>query len=220
MSTFPSTDDASALSDAQRARIKAELVPGEQLLWSARGNPSNQSGCNPVFTTIIAIVFLGVSAALFAYSWGLIGLSQAERSQALGLAAIFGAIGLFLLIILYNTHRSRRKRESLLENPLYALTDRRAILWSVAPGQPDAIEVVSIFRGQATNLNRVEKPDGSGNLVFWLGQVWLLEDSFTMQRPTFAGIENLRQVEDLARRVLFPESAVPPSDVSTEREMS
>ncbi len=206
MSNLSPTDDPSALSDAQRARIKAELVPGERLLWSSVGTFSPNGGCGPKTLSVTALGFLAASTILFVHFFRLPALNGKESDSVLIAAVLTGLVGFLIVVAIISTFWSRKKYDNILVGCLYVLTDRRAILW-----RPDAgpgTEVISLVPGQVQNISRVEKTDNSGDLLFWAG----LPGNFVDQgepvmwdRPRFIGVPNIRQVEDMARRVLLPD---------------
>lgn len=150
------------LGEGDRARVKAELDQSERLLWI--GRPIDRAAPLgrgfAVFAAIDAIAWVG--AALATLSIRRRGWGHGDAAGAVTLAlAVAGMLscGLALFLLL---RRSTRRR---LAGTLYALTDRRAILW-----QPSArgggVEVHSFGRGAAKRVHRVEYPDGSGDVVF------------------------------------------------------
>jgi hypothetical protein len=96
-------------------------------------------------------------------------------------------IAIWLLVVL-----SRRRGRHLLAREVYALTDRRAIIW--LPKQASAVAVHTFQPGtiRAEELHRVERRDGSGDVVFRRHFI-----------PTgFREVANVRRVEELVRRFL------------------
>lgn len=201
MSSLSPTDDPSALSDAHRARIKAELVPGERLLWSSVGKVSTNEGCGPVTLSVLALIFLAASTYLFIDFFRLTGPRSEKQSESVAIfAVVTGSLGLFMVFGTVSEVLARKKRRKpFFPICIYVLTPRRAIVWR--PVGDTSAEVISLLPNQVLNISRVEHCDGTCDLRFWMDKgnanIW--------DRPAFIGIDNARQVEEMARRVLLPE---------------
>ena len=70
-----------------------------------------------------------------------------------------------VLLGLIGNWRSRAKEHERASRALYAITDRRAIIWSPEP-KGNAVRIRTIPRGEIYNLVRLENPDGSGSVLF------------------------------------------------------
>lgn len=195
------------LGDDLMAQIKPELAPGERLLWAARPLPEPPRWGGDWwsygwlwaagFTILgvgcfIAVVYPEthksrfeekVPAAIFAFLTGMVGL-------AIGCGTIAGA-------------RSRRNDRRRALDRVYALTDRRAILWEpVADSTATTIQVVP--RGSLTSIGirRTQFPDGSGDVTFGLDH----------KGPAgFLRVADVRRVEELVRRILVDPATRPDS---------
>jgi hypothetical protein len=199
-------ENDSDLSEVQRARIKAELVPGERLLWASVGRVSDNDGCGPVILSVLALGCLIASAVLFTYYFRRTAPPDANEKNIVIGAVFTGLFGFFFIVTAVNAWLNR-KGQGVLPGHLFALTHRRAIIWRPSHGK--ATEVISLLPDQVMNLSRVERADGSGDLRFWAGEVVDTGDSFIWDRPAFTGIKSVRQVEELARRVFFPDFLAP-----------
>ena len=144
------------------ASLSNELLEGEELLWSGRPDPQRKPIVSParVFL-ILGLVFLpiGLLVALI----GLILLLSSvfppgSQASSLGLfipGGVFFVLGLvYLLIGLVGFFPSR--------NALYAITNRRVII--LRPGR--YVRVSSYSKRAITQVHRIERPDGSGDLIF------------------------------------------------------
>ncbi len=178
------------------AWIKPELEPGERLLWVSRADrgaaPRSWRGHR--------------AGAAWAAGWLAVGLASIvgsfrspawARQAETGLSStgiIFGAVGMLIgfgtLVSLVAEVRERR----LLGRRVYALTDRRAILWSPVAGS-EAVTVHVYPRGsiRPEQIERTQFPDGGGTLAILGG--------FSIHGK-FEGIADVRRVEELVRRFL------------------
>ncbi len=191
----PSSPSALAgedLPDAMRVRIKAELVPGERMLWV--GQP-----VRPVVArrTVAWVAWLVGSAAVVAGGVLVRVVLRSEGAdEGIGIAVMvigFLATGIWIIAMamsLGERWADRRVRAGIL----YALTERRAIRW--APSRYlRGVQVTSIPARTIGALDRDELDDGTGS-VWFTGNVpnWAFRG--------FEGIAGARCVEILAREIL------------------
>lgn len=197
------------LSDDLRARVKAELEPGERLLWSARPFV-RQEGLSGKFVAgvLIAIVLSVVGGVSWSrVYWNPLG----EVSGPLFFGCCLGLVDFFLVLGLVWNRFEKRSERARKANTLYALTDRRAIIWSPVPSpNRGAFRVDTIPRGGFAAVHRVEFPDGSGDVVFRDRVVGA--DFEVFSSLGFYGIAEVRRVEEQVRRTLI-ESAAPPTSI-------
>lgn len=97
----------------------------------------------------------------------------------------------------WNSHRTEWRR---MTNTCYAVTNRRAIVWTIELNS-DAMRVQALGRPLLKNLMRVERPDGSGHLRF-SDEPPDLEFGY-YHRFMFAHIREVRRVELLVRNNLL-----------------
>jgi hypothetical protein len=189
------------LAQDVRGRVKAELEPGERLLWAgapvllpARTSRAFWFGVTTVVVcTIVACVAFVTVPLRFPHS--------GEGLSVVGLVSTLVAFATLLGTIAGASTRAgeRAKRSGML----YALTDRRAIIWvpDVAKGM---VAVHSIPRGSLAQVHRLERPDGSGDVVFTFarGDLWWPAPS------AFESVPDVRRVEEQVRRTLVDPTAL------------
>lgn len=189
------------------ASIDNELLEGEELLWSGRPDPQRRSIVSPtrVFR-ILGLVFMpiGLVAVIIGLALLLSSVFPPDsRAGLLGLfipGGVFFLLGLVYLIIgLVGFFPTR--------NALYAITNRRVII--LRPGR--YLNVSSYSKHAITQVHRVERPDGSGDLVF-IGNPPYYSNSGNNQstsstgRPgAFSAIPNVRLAEQKLLRMLNEE---------------
>ena len=189
------------------ASIGNELLEGEELLWSGRPDPQRRSIVSPtrVFR-ILGLVFLpiGLVAVIIGLSLLLSSvIPPGSQGSLLGLfipGGVFIVLGLVYLIIgLVGSFPTR--------NALYAITNRRVII--LRPGR--YLNVSSYSKRAITQVHRVERPDGSGDLVF-VGNPPNYGNSGNYQSTSIAGrlgafsaIPNVRLAEQKLIRMLNEE---------------
>jgi len=178
------------------AWIKPELEPGERLVWASRADrgssPRGWRGHRAGAAWAAGWLAVGIASIV-----GSFRSSAWARQAEAGLTAIgiiFGTVGMLLgfgtLASLVGAVRERRLRG----RRFYALTDRRAIVWSPVAGS-DAVTVHVYPRGsiRPEQIERTQFPDGGGTLAILGG--------FSIHGK-FEGIAEARRVEELVRRFL------------------
>jgi hypothetical protein len=185
------------------SRVQAELRSGERLVWT--GQPVPTRFARPA----IGLVLFGIPWTAFAVFW--IVMASGMMFGGIGLAgngffACFPLFGIpFVLIgigLLTSPLWMRRKARQTV----YALTDRRAIIW--AAGWFGGVEVRSYTGEGLGKMVRRDYPDGTGDLVFEeVVSVGRDSDGYMRTRRTergFIAIREVREVEELVRRTLLP----------------
>jgi len=182
-----------SLSPDLANRLNAELAPDEQLFWV--GQPRLDLATRPAFFLVpFGIVFGG-----FALVW-MVGAGALTGGLMVPCGLPFLAVGLGLIASPVWLRRRAR-------NILYALTNRRALVWE--PGWFGASTVRSYAAAGLGRMSRTERSDGSGDLVF--EEFTTVSNSgngmhSSTTRRGFLGIDNVREVEDMVRRALLSES--------------
>jgi len=204
-SLAPVDDMSDGLTDDLRARVKSELEPGERLLWAARSDPPVQRvGAGFYVCSAIALLLIGVSLG-----FSVLGYTDAQGHDHVGdQSAMMGALmylgyGCVFVIGLILVWRSRLRERLRKASTCYAVTDRRAIVWA-PEAKGDAIRVQALARGQFSNLVRVERPDGSGNLEFRETSAPRGDVDFDVGPCfTFEHVPEVRRVEQIVRNNLI-----------------
>lgn len=188
------------LPDDLRAFVKAELRPGERLLWAARPvrPPANTTGTRAIAWGIVWFLALaGVGGAGGAYLLGGLGPPSPTLSPYVLLVVAPAGIGalvaaLVVLGMLSAWAGARRRIASVT----YALNSDRALLWRPAGDGGGAREIYTVPSRSLTSMHRVEFSDGSGDVHF--GGT----DSLPWNVQGFLGVADARRVESLAREIL------------------
>ena len=188
------------------ASLSNELLEGEELLWSGRPDPQRRRIVSParVFL-ILGLVFLPIGLVAVIVGLALLLNSvfpPGSQASSLGLfipGGVFFVLGLVYLIIgLVGFFPAR--------NALYAITNRRVII--LLPGR--YLNVSSYSKRAITRVHRVERPDGSGDLVFVGNPPYgnsgnNQSTSSTGRLGAFSAIPNVRLAEQKLIRMLNEE---------------
>jgi hypothetical protein len=194
-------------------RVRSELAADERLVWVGRPRPDLYRG-QTIFLSIFGAFF--AAAALFIFSMGLVmtvgfaGFGAAAGGAAGGLAGCFPLFFClftvpFMLIGVYMT-TAPLWMPKRIGRIVYALTDRRAILWE--PGWFGGQYTVRNYTREGLGrMYRKDRADGAGDLVF--------EEFYTRSSDAdgnvstmrnqrgFLGIDRVREVEELLRLTLL-----------------
>lgn len=187
------------LPEDLRARIKAELAPGERLVWADRAiKAQTKQNTSLINLALWFLGGLGIFGLFLAYVTGLFGTPPKTGLDVpfLGFVAVISAlVGLGTGIALIATIVGRVQARRPSNRATYALTDRRAILWRPQEGSK-AVEVFTFSSQSLLGLHRIEYPDGSGDVLFQE------EKRYPWDSRGFMGIADVRRVESLARPIL------------------
>ncbi|MBK9119333.1 MAG: hypothetical protein IPM18_06970 [Phycisphaerales bacterium] len=172
--------------------VERELEAGERLIWAHRPLVRVLS-LSMVLPPLLALpwVALGVGGLWFSMrvGSGTSGGFAATLAVVCSLPALLIG-GPLLAAPLWAVRRDRRT--------LYAITDRRAIVLVAAW----RLVVRSYYSEHLRNLKRMERRDGSGDIVFERFTTTDSTDSAHPERRGFLSIRNVRQVEELLRDVV------------------
>jgi hypothetical protein len=178
-----SDEIATEITDDLRGRVKSELDPGERLLWvgrpeAARVHPFVEWG---MWITGVLLVPCVMFAGVFPPS-------------------LIFVVYCGLAFVAFSLNRWMERRR--LAETLYALTDRRAIIWEPWTLKQGAFRVQTLSRGEVASLSRIEYEDGSGDIHFRVKGIDFARG--VQVGPTrFRGIVGVRGVENLVRRTLM-----------------
>ncbi len=174
------------LTDELRSRVKSELEPGERLLWTGRNRIEQSAiGLGHFIAALIA-------AGLFVFTFLCLSFFNNRESVAV-LALVTGLIGFLVVVGLLGSIGDTSINRGRDRSILYALTDRRAIIW-MPDYRPRGIAVHSIQRGELARVHRVEYSDRSGDLRFGL-----VNPIPGLTTTEFTGIPEVRRVEQIVR---------------------
>lgn len=202
ISPFPAVvcDELESLGDDDRsARIKAELEPGERLLWAGSSDPPPERfGWEyPLFGAIASLLFLLGTTAL-ADAFGRFGRRPAEQSTVVGGLTFYGFSGAIVIALFANLIKGRAQRRAAT-NIFYAVTDRRTISW-VPDVSLGGVRVRSLPRSQIVDVMRVQRADGSGNLEFVCSEP---ASRYNFHSNEFKDIGEVHRVEQIVRKNLI-----------------
>lgn len=206
MSDTPWPDPISHLDDLPddlRGRVKAELEPGERLLWAEKaGRNAWDSATNYVGLLTFSAGFLGLCVVCMVAFFGpLAGRLRGIENLLFAAGVGAGFIAFCLLASVVGTLGSwswRLLKRGRFGPTYYALTDRRAIAWTPVPDS-EAVTVCSYPRRRSGRVQRVEYPDGSGDVVVTGSG----EGESSWDALTFEGVADVRRVEALVRATLI-----------------
>ena len=178
--------------DDVRQIAQREIEAGEEILWADRPNPSRMS------TRTLPIMLFGIPFTGFAVFWIVSAYSISNVGPSFGRTGIdnffplfgipFVLIGLGMLLSpLFAFHKGTKT--------VYALTNRRALI--IEGGSSRSVKSYA-FRDME-NLERVERADSSGDLIF-LRETRRGTKGRTYTEPIgFFGVPDVRAVERTLR---------------------
>jgi hypothetical protein len=188
------------------ASLDNELQEGEEVLWSGRPDPQRRRIVYPtkVFV-VLGLIFMPVGLFIVLVGLVLLLLSVFPPEARLASLGVFIPGGVFVLLgIIY--FLIGLVGSSTPRNTLYAITNRRVII--LRPGH--YLRVTSYGRGAITQVQRFERSDGSGDLVFATtpanGSPGRNRSnagfSSAIHPGVFSALPNVRQVEQILTRML------------------
>jgi hypothetical protein len=201
---LPAPDDSalwSGLDDDLRARVKAELEPGERPLWASMAYlKATPLGPKFFLGSMAAPALIVLAYCAIANGLGHLGPPPRANDAApivLGIVAFMFALMLAAGLSIRATNGWAERRR--MSKTCYAVTDRRAILWIPDP-KTGAVRVISVLRGQIDGVVRAELPDGSGDLE-------IACDQYLGHCPWypfgFRNVPDVRRVEQIVRTNLI-----------------
>src|SRR6516162_286502 len=157
-------NDAPHLTPEQEARVQAELQRDESLVWVGQPRPdlAARGACFLVAMGVFFVVFslFWIGMALF------VGGMFARQGIGPGgiLPMIFAVCGLPFVAVGIFMLSSPAWLRARARRTIYALTDRRAIVWEA--GWFGTTMTRSYTRAGLGRMSRQENADGSGDLIF------------------------------------------------------
>jgi hypothetical protein len=205
---FPDEKAQIGIDDELRAAVKAELEPGEPLIWAARACPPPVPAIAP-FPAFFTALVCGLSGFALAVVFGVYGLVDLAPREAL---LVFGfapaAIGFFIVLSLAGRRIEYLRTRWRLARTFYALTDGRAIVGlDHGDGEPVWFSSLPFFTFHDTLC--IEHQDGSGD-VYFVGDRMVNDSEGHKQVRTdvvapeqgFVGVARPLEVAEMVRRLL------------------
>jgi hypothetical protein len=186
-----------ALPEPLAARVRGELQAGEVVLWTGRPIPGLAARPAMAFSLISGAMLVPM-VLVAGVMVGMVLLIVLLTKLAC-FALVLLPVGLILLLGFTMVIGLPWWTRHLAAQTAYALTDRRAIVWQQGAF---AVHVRSFSRQQLGSIQRNERPDGSGDLIF---DQTFWRDSHGHQHVRgvgFTSIARVRDVEELVRAML------------------
>jgi hypothetical protein len=199
-------NDAPQLTPEQEDRVRSELSPDEKLVWIGQPRPdlAARGSCFVVGMGVFFILFSLFWIGIALYVGGMFA-QQAAWGAADILPMLFPVCGVPFVVIgilMLNAPGWMRARG---RRTIYALTDRRAILWE--PNWVTSITTRSYTRDGLGRMARQENADGSGDLIFEEFVTYGTNSDGArtshLNRRGFLGIDRVREVEQMVRETLL-----------------
>jgi hypothetical protein len=175
-------------------RLQNELESDEQLLWwgrpnlKFRANALNEIRVQRKYWIILFFLLLALVADVFSITL----LDPIPDPILFGVTVIL-AVLLLKFLRIYPIYRTVQRNKKLLKGTLYAITNRRAMIITVAQRQA----VASHSRREIGRIERIELEDGWGDVVFGVPHP-VHVGARTLSLPArFAGIPDVHSVEML-----------------------
>jgi hypothetical protein len=174
---------------------QSELEPGEKLLWAGQPDPKRLA------LQSLPVVLFGIPFTAFAVFWIVNALNIGSNMPRTGAFSFFPLFGIpFLLVglgMLTSPWWAHRKGSQTV----YAVTDRRLLI--IKGGAARSVQ--SFDENSIGNIERVERSNGSGDIIF-AQQVRDYGGGDGDARTSvvhigFFGIPDVRSVEKLVRDV-------------------
>lgn len=171
--------------------IRAELIPGERLLWS--GSPRQGLLLRPgdAFTIPFSLLWGG-----FAFFWEFSVISKGAPFFFSLWGIPFVLIGIYIIVGRFFVDSYQRSRT------FYGVTDHRILIVAGLTGK----EIKSLSLATLSEISFKERADGSGTIMFgpsnpmyamWSGTAW--PGMGKKLAPAFDAIDSARKVYDLVR---------------------
>jgi hypothetical protein len=175
------------------ALVKAELDPGERVRWTGQPNPGLLSR-RGVSRALFGIPFTAFSVFWIAAAsrFRMPDFSQGGFSFFPLFGIPFFLVGLFLLTSPLWMRQSARRTA-------YILTERRAITFVAGFGR--AITGRSYELHRLLDIERVQNPDGSGDLIFERTSHTDRDGKTTSTEQGFLAVSDVKKVETLVRQL-------------------
>ena len=187
------------LDPAMRVIAQNELRTGEQALWAAQPLPRYFNAAT-IGAVLFAIPWTGF--AIFWTTMAFVGTQSmpADDGVASGFKYFFPLFGIPIILIGLGMFTTPYWMARRLKRTLYVVSNQRAIVMS--PGFRGSRKVRSFLPEALASMERTERPDGSGDLVFEQYTQRNGSSSSTV-RNGFISVPRVRDVEELLRNTLL-----------------
>ena len=169
------------------ASISNELLPDEEVLWSGSPNPKSKGAVSSSRLVISGWIetILGLLLLIFSFSLPFVGLRDFPSPLVI-LMIVVGTfafiVGLLCLRVGYASTRVSSQKM------FYAITNRRVMILS----RGRYLHVMSYNKRAITQVQRVERPNGFGDLIIAVGSTG---NVMANRQNTLMAIPNPRHVE-------------------------
>jgi hypothetical protein len=179
-----------------RQRVEDELDPGERVTWAEQPDPKRYARGS------WAIVLFGIPWTAFAVFWmvmasGMLWMGgNAGDGPPAAFSVCFPLFGVPFVLIGLGMLSAPYWARRFAAGTVYAITDRRAILFATGFRS----RTVKSYRpAELTRISRVERADGSGDLI--LEEYGYRDRDGDRRSGThgFKGVANVKEVERLVR---------------------
>jgi hypothetical protein len=205
MSTHPPPAEGGLPSDLV-ARVEAELASGEKVVWVGQPLITRYARMSipMVITGIFFILFSLVWIAMTAGGYLFARAAAADMTGSGGFSFLFGCFplcGFPIALIGLGLITAPFWMQRLARRTCYSLTDRRAIVF-----EPSFFGIQRVRSYTASGLgamSRMERSDGTGDLIFEEHRGRGSDGDTQTTRRGFLAIAKVREVEDLIRKTLL-----------------
>jgi hypothetical protein len=178
------------------ASISNELLPGEEVLWSGSPDPKSKSTVSSSRLIISGWIYTMLGLLLMMFSFILSVVVLRDYIFPLITLIIVGTfifiVGLLCLRVGYSSTRFSSQKV------FYAITNRRVII--VSGGR--YLRVTSYSKQAITQVQRVERPNGFGDLIIAAGPYG---NVMVNRQNTLMAIPSVRHVEQTLLTMLNQE---------------
>ena len=192
--------------------VLRELHPGEQLLWWARPDAQKRvTRETNVSRHLTAVVVLGIAVAFtliifFSILRNFIMWGSPDGASLVTFLIFLLCIAFLIFRFILVLSRFDPRGTRLLRNTVYAITNQRIIVITVGK----TYNVISQTPDQIGQLDRLERPDGWGDIIYGIGRSAQIGTRTVVRRAALAGIPDVRGVEALLVRTFKQPAYTPP----------
>jgi hypothetical protein len=183
------------LSFGAERTAQSELEAGENLLWAGQPDPKRLA------LQSLPIAIFGIPFTAFAVFWIVNALNIGSHMPRSGGFDFFPLFGIPFLLVGLGMVSSPLWIHRKGSQTVYAVTDKRLLI--IKGGASRSVQ--SFDESSIGNIERVERPNGSGDIIF-AQQVQNYQSSgghsrTSTERIGFFGIPDVRSVEKLVRDI-------------------